>query len=103
MGKEFHCHPDAKDPTQYSYLAALNGFKVIVPDAELFGERQSTFGYAKNFMSEINEDRPYAPNAEMQNNWRFLREKFGLVYSFGVTSRNSLTNQFRFFSLYLQT
>ena len=30
--KEFYCHPDSGDPMQYSYIAALSGFRVLAPD-----------------------------------------------------------------------
>ena len=53
IGKAFHCQPDADDPMQYSYIAALNGFRVLAPDALCFGERQSKWGYASNFFNEI--------------------------------------------------
>lgn len=54
VGKAYHCHSDANDPMQYSYRAALEGFRVIAPDALCFGERQITYGYATNFMDEVN-------------------------------------------------
>lgn len=54
VGKEFHCHPDRHDPMQYSYRAALEGFRVLAPDALCFGERQARWGYATNFFDEIN-------------------------------------------------
>lgn len=53
VGKEFHCHPKPEDPMQYSYIAALNGFRVLAPDALCFGERQATFGYSTMFFYEI--------------------------------------------------
>lgn len=53
VGKEFHAHPDADDPMQYSYAAALRGFRVLAPDALCFGERRASFGYASGFMDEI--------------------------------------------------
>ncbi len=53
VGKAFHCHPDADDPAQYSYIAALNGFRVLAPDALCFGERQAKWGYSANFFDEI--------------------------------------------------
>lgn len=49
VGKAFHCHPDAKDPVQYSYRAALKGFRVLAPDALCFGERQARWGYSTLF------------------------------------------------------
>ena len=54
VGKDFHCHPDADDPMQYSYITALNDFRVLAPDALCFGERQSKFGYSTGFMDEVN-------------------------------------------------
>ena len=54
VGKAYHCHPDPRDPVQYSYRAALAGFRVIAPDALAFGERQSTWGYSRYFADEIN-------------------------------------------------
>jgi dienelactone hydrolase len=54
VGKSYHCHPNATDPIQYSYRAALEGFRVLAPDALCFGERQAAFGYATHFMDEIN-------------------------------------------------
>ena len=53
VGKEFHCHPDDKDPIQYSYIAALKGFRVLAPDALRFGERQAQWGYGSLFMDEM--------------------------------------------------
>ncbi len=53
VGKEFHCHPDKTDPKQYSYLAALAGFRVLTPDALCFGERQAKWGYSTKFFDEI--------------------------------------------------
>jgi dienelactone hydrolase len=53
VGKAFHCHPDANDPVQYSYIAALNGFRVLAPDALCFGERQTKWGYSTHFFDEI--------------------------------------------------
>ena len=44
VGKAYHCHPQADDPGQYSYRAALDGFRVLAPDALLFGERQTRRG-----------------------------------------------------------
>lgn len=54
VGKAYHCHADADDPEQYSYRAALEGFRVLAPDALCFGERGAKFGYATNFMDEVN-------------------------------------------------
>ena len=54
IGKAFHCEPDAGDPVQYSYRAALKGFRVLAPDALCFGERQTEWGYARNFFDEVN-------------------------------------------------
>jgi dienelactone hydrolase len=51
VGKAYHCHPKADDPLQYSYRAALAGFRVLAPDALLFGERQTRWG--GNFPNEI--------------------------------------------------
>ncbi len=53
-GKAYHCHPDKDDPTQYSYIAALRGFRVLAPDALCFGERQSKFGFDQNYYDEVN-------------------------------------------------
>lgn len=53
VGKEFHCHPDKDDPVQYSYHAALAGFRVLAPDALCFGERQAKWGHATKFFDEI--------------------------------------------------
>lgn len=53
VGKAFHCHPDSTDPMQYSYIAALNGFRVLAPDALCFGERKAKWGYSSNFFDEI--------------------------------------------------
>ena len=54
IGKALHCEPDADDPAQYSYRAALEGFRVLAPDALCFGERQAKWGYARNFLDEVN-------------------------------------------------
>jgi len=54
VGKEYHSKPDVNDPTQYSYHLALQGFRVVAPDALCFGERQTKFGYSKYFFDEIN-------------------------------------------------
>ncbi len=54
VGKAFHCNSDPNDPNQYSYIAALNGFRVLAPDALCFGERKATWGYSSNFFDEIN-------------------------------------------------
>ncbi|MEI6166920.1 MAG: hypothetical protein WCS52_06975 [bacterium] len=53
VGKAFHCHPVKDDPIQYSYHAALAGFRVIAPDALCFGERQAQWGYSTKFFDEI--------------------------------------------------
>jgi dienelactone hydrolase len=52
-GKEFHCQPQPGDPVQYSYIAALAGFRVLAPDALCFGERQAKWGYSVKFYDEI--------------------------------------------------
>lgn len=52
-GKAWHCHPDPQDPSQYSYRAALSGFRVLAPDALCFGERQIDWGYSQFFLSEV--------------------------------------------------
>ncbi len=52
-GKAFHCHPDPTDPIQHSYRCALEGFRVLAPDALCFGERQRPWGYAALFHDEI--------------------------------------------------
>ncbi|MFA5393262.1 MAG: hypothetical protein WC081_01340 [Candidatus Ratteibacteria bacterium] len=54
VGKEYQSHPDCNDPFQYSYRAALEGFRVLAPDALCFGERQIRWGLATEFMDEIN-------------------------------------------------
>lgn len=53
VGKAYHCHPKADDPSQYSYHAALAGFRVLAPDALCFGERRISWGYSQNFFDEI--------------------------------------------------
>ena len=53
VGKEFHCHPISDDPLQYSYRLALEGFRVLAPDALCFGERKAKWGYSSNFFDEI--------------------------------------------------
>lgn len=52
LGKSMNCVPDAKDPNQYSYHAALAGFRVLAPDALCFGERRAKWGYGSAFMDE---------------------------------------------------
>lgn len=69
VGKAFHCHPDADDPMQYSYIAALNGFRVLAPDALCFGERQAKWGYSTNFFDEI------ATHAELTSRGKSLAWK----------------------------
>ena len=54
VGKAFHCHPDPSDPLQYSYIAALNGFRVLAPDALCFGERQAKWGHSRFYFDEVN-------------------------------------------------
>jgi len=54
VGKDYHCHPDPDDPLQYSYRAALAGFRVLAPDALCFGERRTPWGHAAFFFDEIN-------------------------------------------------
>lgn len=54
IGKDAHCKPEPDDPNQYSYILALNGFRVIAPDALCFGERRKDWGYSLNFFDEIN-------------------------------------------------
>ena len=54
IGKEAQAQPDALDPNQYAYRAALAGFRVLAPDALCFGERQAKWGYATFFMDEVN-------------------------------------------------
>jgi len=54
VGKDYHCSPDPDDPNQYSYILALEGFRVLAPDALCFGERRTKWGYAVNFFDEIN-------------------------------------------------
>ena len=51
-GKAYHAHPQPDDPTQYTYRAALAGFRVLAPDALCFGERSIPGGWY--FMDEIN-------------------------------------------------
>jgi dienelactone hydrolase len=53
VGKEYHCHPSHNDPVQYSYIAALAGFRVLAPDALCFGERQAKWGYSTKIFNEI--------------------------------------------------
>lgn len=53
LGKSFHCKPDASDPTQYSYITALQGFRVLAPDSLCFGERHAQWGYSTCFFDEI--------------------------------------------------
>ena len=69
VGKAFHCHPDKNDPTQYSYLAALAGFRVLAPDALCFGERQAKWGHSTFFFDEI------AMHAELTANGKSLAWK----------------------------
>ena len=69
VGKAFHCHPDKNDPTQYSYLAALAGFRVLAPDALFFGERQAKWGHSTFFFDEI------AMHAELTANGKSLAWK----------------------------
>ena len=52
-GKDFNSRPDPNDPSQYSYRAALNGFRVLAPDALCFGERKLPWGYSEMFYSEV--------------------------------------------------
>lgn len=54
VGKDSCCTPDPADPSQYGYHAALAGFRVLAPDALVFGERQAQWGYATYFMDEVN-------------------------------------------------
>ena len=54
VGKAYHCQPDSGDPVQYSYRAALRGFRVLAPDALAFGERRATWGYSHHFADEVN-------------------------------------------------
>lgn len=54
VGRESCCAPDPTDPSQYGYHAALAGFRVLAPDALIFGERQPKWGYAAYFMYEVN-------------------------------------------------
>lgn len=53
VGKDAYAAPRADDPTQYTYRAALAGFRVLAPDAMLFGERFRKWGYSQFFMDEI--------------------------------------------------
>jgi dienelactone hydrolase len=55
QGKEMHCKPDPKDPKQYTYRLALEGFRVLTPDALCFGERRTSWGYSTEFFDEINK------------------------------------------------
>lgn len=55
QGKEMHCSPDPKDPKQYTYRLALEGFRVLTPDALCFGERRTPWGYSIEFFDEINK------------------------------------------------
>jgi dienelactone hydrolase len=54
VGKAFHCHPDPRNPMQYSYRAALAGFRVLAPDSLCFGERCTPYGHARFFFDETN-------------------------------------------------
>lgn len=54
VGKAYHSHPDLDDPIQYSYRAALAGFRVLAPDALCFGERRTPWGHVAFFFDEIN-------------------------------------------------
>ncbi|MCM8804553.1 MAG: hypothetical protein NC833_04810 [Candidatus Omnitrophica bacterium] len=56
VGKDTHCKPNPDDPKQYSYILALEGFRVLAPDALCFGERKAQWGYSKNFFDEIITD-----------------------------------------------
>jgi dienelactone hydrolase len=69
VGKEFHCSPHSDDPKQYSYIAALAGFRVLAPDALCFGERQAKWGYSTKFFDEI------ATNAELTGRGKSLAWK----------------------------
>lgn len=69
VGKDFHCHPDRDNPMQYSYIAALSGFRVLAPDALCFGERQATWGYSTKFFDEV------AAHAELTGRGRSLAWK----------------------------
>lgn len=53
VGRDFHCRPDPADPIQYSYRAALAGFRVLAPDALCFGTRRAGWGYARLFPEEV--------------------------------------------------
>ncbi|GEM_PF-2149024 len=54
QGKEMHCSPEPGDPKQYTYRMALEGFRVLAPDALCFGERRTAWGYSTEFFDEIN-------------------------------------------------
>lgn len=54
VGKEFHAHPEATSPIQYTYRAALEGFRVLAPDALCFGERRTPWGHSRNYFDELN-------------------------------------------------
>jgi len=53
LGKDLCSQPDASDPRNYAYIAALRGFRVLAPDALCFGERVSKFGWSKGHWDEI--------------------------------------------------
>jgi dienelactone hydrolase len=59
IGKDAQAQPDARDPNQYAYRAALAGFRVLAPDALCFGERRAEWGYATFFMDEVNAHAEY--------------------------------------------
>lgn len=69
VGKAFHCHPLKNDPMQYSYIAALAGFRVLAPDALCFGERQAKWGCSTKFFDEI------ATHAELTSQGKSLAWK----------------------------
>ena len=52
-GKNHQTEPKPDDPVQHAYRAALAGYRVLAPDALLFGERRRLWGYSQFFWDEI--------------------------------------------------
>jgi len=69
VGKAYHCRPLPADPVQYGYRAAVEGFRVLAPDALCFGERRTAWGYSSLFFDEI------ATHAELTGRGRSLAWK----------------------------
>ncbi len=55
IGKEMHCKGDPRDPYQHTYRLALEGFRILAPDALCFGERRTPWGYSVEFFDELNK------------------------------------------------